>query len=230
MAAPADDVRDGASWGGGRGRSRNLSSTGRRKRPPPSGPSDPHDVLVLFLACLLVAWVAAATLAACRSVFVPTPADGGPNNPHEGWQPLSRPEDDGEEDSCASWRACFEGGDPNDRCHGRCRDGVDAWGDAPPPPLGGPEDGWIPDVTVLRRMLLRGTDAEGRPWPPPLVTPDDRELCEPIGNAGGRQDVSKQRKLRRGEEGQGGRGGGRGGEGLHKMETRWLCGCNGIAL
>ncbi|CAJ1935353.1 unnamed protein product [Cylindrotheca closterium] len=39
-----------------------------------------------------------------------------------------------------------------------------------------PGEGWIPDVTMLRRMFLDGHDANGRPWPPPLPS----ELCHMV--------------------------------------------------
>ena len=48
-------------------------------------------------------------------------------------------------------------------------------------------EGWVPDVSMLRRMYVEGKDAQGNPWPPPL----DDELCEPIGLNGTSQDIEK---------------------------------------
>lgn len=53
-----------------------------------------------------------------------------------------------------------------------------------------PEDiphDWVPDVTILRRMFLAQQDANGNPWPPPLP----KEMCEPIGDSGSRDDENK---------------------------------------
>jgi hypothetical protein len=53
-----------------------------------------------------------------------------------------------------------------------------------------PPENWIPDVTMLHRMMLAGQDTEGRPWPPSL----DSELCEDIGTDGSNIDISKERE------------------------------------
>ena len=77
-----------------------------------------------------------------------------------------------------SWRECFH---TDHKCR-TCRDLPSDLG--PPPPV---PDGWIPDVTVLRRMYLAGVDAEGNAWPPAL----DQELCEDIGTSGEEEDPNK---------------------------------------
>jgi glycoprotein-N-acetylgalactosamine 3-beta-galactosyltransferase len=92
------------------------------------------------------------------------------NNPWYGWQPEIH------SNMSCSWRKCFE----KDHGCSTCRDLVVEIGEPPPPP---PLD-WVPDVTMLRRMLLDGHDANGNKWPPLL----DKELCEPMGVFGGRND------------------------------------------
>jgi hypothetical protein len=46
---------------------------------------------------------------------------------------------------------------------------------------------WIPDATMLHRMLPDGLDSNGNPWPPPLPA----EYCEDMGVVGGGQDDNK---------------------------------------
>lgn len=41
---------------------------------------------------------------------------------------------------------------------------------------------WVPDVTMIRKMMLYGKDRDGNPFPPPL----SQELCEDIGVTGGK--------------------------------------------
>ncbi|KAL3916477.1 MAG: hypothetical protein SGARI_007948, partial [Bacillariaceae sp.] len=77
---------------------------------------------------------------------------------------------------CTSWRTCFQG---DHECPGLCRDSKDDWGE--PPAV---SDDWVPDVSMLRRMMLRGVDDNGNPWPPPLVTDNNREFCEPMNPVG----------------------------------------------
>ena len=121
------------------------------------------------------------------------------DNPYEGWQPAIHWDKDKTDDGCNSWRACLS---KKDKCHTKCRDSLKEFGTAPPRPGFTPDPDlddaenlvnaqavqWVPDVTVLRRMLEAGKDQDGNPWPPPLVTATDRELCEPIGNFGGNND------------------------------------------
>lgn len=48
---------------------------------------------------------------------------------------------------------------------------------------------WIPDVTMVRTMLMYGKDRTGHPFPPLL----DRELCQDIAIMGGKDgDTNKQ--------------------------------------
>jgi glycoprotein-N-acetylgalactosamine 3-beta-galactosyltransferase len=101
-------------------------------------------------------------------------------NSWEGWQPL--PYKDVDTSMCQSWRTCFQ---DQHACPGFCRDSPKDFKDGS---VIVPDD-WIPDVTMLRRMMLRGTDEHGNPWPPPL----DKELCEPMNPSGGKQgDVNKE--------------------------------------
>ncbi len=91
---------------------------------------------------------------------------------HIGWQPHIHTE------NACSWRECFK---PEHNCP-KCRDLLEDMEQVPDPP-----SNWVPDVTMLHRMRIQGKDAQGRPWPPPL----DAELCQPIGNFGGKQDDNK---------------------------------------
>mmetsp|Transcript_21920 Transcript_21920/g.54256 ORF Transcript_21920/g.54256 Transcript_21920/m.54256 type:complete len:485 (+) Transcript_21920:136-1590(+) len=100
------------------------------------------------------------------------------NNPYEGWQPAIH--QDKNSIDCKSWRTCFT----ENSCPQKCRNSLEDFGQAPPRP----NAEWVPDVTVLRRMLKDGHDHEGNSWPPPLVTDTDRELCEEIGDFGGPHD------------------------------------------
>ena len=112
-----------------------------------------------------------------KSPLMPTTTtrDRGITNPYFGWQPIIPTEKE------CSWRECFK---PNHTCS-TCRDLAVDWMDAPNPP-----SNWIPDVTMLYRMRLQGKDSQGNPWPPPL----DSELCENIGNFGGKQDDNRECK------------------------------------
>jgi hypothetical protein len=105
---------------------------------------------------------------------------GSLSNPYYGWQPRIA-----NSKSC-SWRNCFEDGH---NCS-TCRDSVEEFGTAP-----ATADNWIPDVTMLHRMMLAGKDADGQPWPPSL----DLELCEDIGTDGSRNDVSKESEYKPGD-------------------------------
>lgn len=105
------------------------------------------------------------------------------SNPYFGWQPSIATQQ--QQQTTCSWRECFK----PDHSHCRiCRDLPEDMGQVPEPP-----SGWVPDVTMLHRMRMRGKDSQGRPWPPPL----DSELCQDIGNVGGTHDDNKARKLSR---------------------------------
>jgi len=123
------------------------------------------------------------------------------NNPYQGWQPIIH-QDTNNNEECQSWRTCFA----ENSCPAKCRDSLQDFGIAPPRPGYTPNPDssdeennmhaqsvpWIPDVTVLRRMLKDGHDEQGNPWPPPLVTETDRELCQEIGDFGGPHDKNIQ--------------------------------------
>jgi len=102
----------------------------------------------------------------------------GSSNPYYGWQPAIASE------MTCPWRTCFE----KDHSCSTCRDLPQDMG--PPPPAAAHPDAWIPDVTMLHRMLSEGKDSRGNPWPPPPLS-SDKELCEPIGVFGGRNDDNK---------------------------------------
>jgi hypothetical protein len=109
----------------------------------------------------------------------PHAVDDRLSNPHYGWQPKIP------ETMDCSWRECFQ---DLHNCS-TCRDSVEDFGTAPEPP-----DNWIPDVTMLHRMMLAGKDANGPPWPPSL----DLELCEDIGTDDGSTiDIGKKRELQK---------------------------------
>ena len=110
-------------------------------------------------------------------------------DPNEGWQPPIHPDQE-----CQSWSACFV---DNHNCTSKCRDSLLDYGSppyrpgfTPDPDLNETENGqnaqnisWVPNVTILHKMLQKGVDNHGNPWPPPLVTDQDRELCGDIGDA-----------------------------------------------
>ena len=98
---------------------------------------------------------------------------GNPENSWYGWQPKISPTME------CSWRICLS---KKEKCQ-TCRDSPEDIEPAPPPP----SEDWVPDVTMLRRMLLEGHDSNGNPWPPPL----DEELCEPMGTFGGKKDENQ---------------------------------------
>ena len=112
----------------------------------------------------------------------------------EGWQPRPPPHLDADGQKC-SWRQCFlKPGAANapsfvksrPECNAYCRESP---GELGTPPLAPSVEGsWVPDVEIVRRMFLKGTDGNGNAFPPPL----DDELCEPIGTQGGKVDTNKQ--------------------------------------
>jgi glycoprotein-N-acetylgalactosamine 3-beta-galactosyltransferase len=147
---------------------------------------------LLFLASMLLCWVGIAVhyLPQLKQKYVKGYSsishlsslpfvEKSLSNPWEGWQPLPY----SDISSCQSWRTCFN---EQHQCPGLCRDSeddlkteTDSWNVS---------DNWIPDVTMLRRMMVKGTDERGNPWPPPL----DKELCEPINPSGGKRgDINK---------------------------------------
>lgn len=105
-------------------------------------------------------------------------------NPYLGWQPTIAASD-----SSFSWRSCFKAKPSEDGTNQPvgCRENPNTFGNAPPV-----DDNWIPDVSMIRTMLMHGKDREGNVFPPPL----DRELCENISVQGGKQDDSNKECLR----------------------------------
>ena len=105
-------------------------------------------------------------------------------NPWLGWQPkASHPLQNGK---TFSVRECFKN-DPktpaSKQPHG-CSERPDELGPAPPV-----EKDWVPDVTMIRKMLMYGKDVDGQAFPPPLAG----EFCENIGVQGGRSgDTNKE--------------------------------------
>ena len=107
--------------------------------------------------------------------------DGG-TNPFEGWQPQPP---DYEPPSCR-WRACLDpkfgsGAD----CTEFCREQPSSIEPVPDVAQYPGDGSWIP---IVRRMFLKGVDANGNAFPPPL----DDELCEPMGPRGQRKDINKE--------------------------------------
>lgn len=91
-------------------------------------------------------------------------------NPYLGWQPPAVTSPD-------SWRSCFKApptSDGTDQPAG-CKENPSEWGE--PPVV---ENDWVPDVTMIRKMMIFGKDIDGTQFPPPLAT----ELCENIGVGG----------------------------------------------
>jgi len=104
---------------------------------------------------LLLAAAAASTAAAAAAAAATTTNGGNTSRsasagPWEGWQPGAPV---GTIPACG-WRECFK---KEHKC-ANCRDDANALGQ-PPRPL----SGWIPDVRLLRRMMVLGRDAAGEP-------------------------------------------------------------------
>ena len=135
-------------------------------------------IAILFVVWVTMAWYAHASLmitsTRTRTGLPKAPPPPPDPDPYFGWQPRIA------DTMACSWRECFREGHT---CTS-CRDAPSELGNAPPVV---PAD-WIPPVTLLARMRRAGRDAAGHPWPPPLVTTDNRELCEPMGPQGGKQD------------------------------------------
>lgn len=105
-------------------------------------------------------------------------------NPYLGWQPkIPSP------DRSFSWRTCFKAKPTEDGINQPlgCRENPNTFGKAPVV-----DKSWIPDVTMLRTMLMYGKDINGNPFPPPL----DKELCENIAVQGGKQGDTNKECLR----------------------------------
>ena len=110
-------------------------------------------------------------------------SDALEKNPYLGWQPdLTAP------DESFSWRSCFQSPPTEDGTNQPlgCRENPSAFGTAPKV-----DSDWIPDVSMIRTMLMHGKDRNGSPFPPPL----DKELCENIGVSGEKQDDSNKECL-----------------------------------
>ena len=107
------------------------------------------------------------------------------DNPFEGWQPQPP---DYTPPSCR-WRACLDpkfgsGAD----CTEFCREQPSSLEPVPDAAQYPGDGSWLPDVEIVRRMFLKGVDANGNAFPPPL----DDELCEPMGPRGQRKDINKE--------------------------------------
>ncbi|KAL9181519.1 hypothetical protein ACHAXT_010324 [Thalassiosira profunda] len=123
--------------------------------------------------------------AAPKPAAVVEVADGSPytaealaKNPHLGWQPKHVPSPLG---SKFSMRKCFKAdpkSDGSDQPAG-CHENPSEVGVAPKV-----DEDWVPDVTMIRKMLVHGKDRDGNAFPPPL----SEELCENIGVQGGKAD------------------------------------------
>jgi len=95
-------------------------------------------------------------------------------NPFLGWQPPLTHSPLG---SSFSWRTCFKAdpkSDGSDQPAG-CNENPAEMGSNPPV-----AKDWIPDVTMVRTMMMHGKDINGNPFPPSLP----KELCEGIGVRG----------------------------------------------
>lgn len=105
-------------------------------------------------------------------------------NPFLGWQPKIDPPD-----SSFSWRSCFKAKPTEDGTNQPlgCRENPATFGKAP-----SVDKSWIPDVTMIRTMLMHGKDRDGNLFPPPL----DNELCEDIAVQGGKAGDTNKECLR----------------------------------
>jgi hypothetical protein len=101
-------------------------------------------------------------------------------NPYLGWQPLFP-----SQKASFSWRTCFSIGPQPSWKTGPCREHPQIFGKAPVV-----DENWIPDVTMVRTMLMYGKDRDGHVFPPKL----DKEFCEDISNTGvkGEPDPNKE--------------------------------------
>jgi hypothetical protein len=111
-------------------------------------------------------------------------SDALQKNPYLGWQPTFP-----DPDASFSWRSCFKAkptADASDQSAG-CRENPTTFGKAPKA-----DEDWIPDVAMIRKMLMHGKDRNGNVFPPPL----DKELCQDISVQGGTRDDSNKECLR----------------------------------
>jgi hypothetical protein len=69
-----------------------------------------------------------------------------------------------------------------------CSENPDELGNAP-----SVETGWVPDVTMVRKMMIYGKDRDGNQFPPPL----SKELCEDIGVFGEKTGDTNKECLRK---------------------------------
>ena len=112
-----------------------------------------------------------------------------PDSPFFGWQPETTGNDT--DPRCSDLNFCTQ--EISDRvCPHNCLRSLDAFVNAPPRPGFLPDPNateaenkqnawnveWIPDVTLLRNMLIAGKDQHGNRWPPLF----DGQYCENSGN------------------------------------------------
>lgn len=152
-----------------------------------------RSLLVKVLACFVLSWSVALLVV---HVTVETLSAAGDLNEQEqkrmiistdstriqskhqqdewfGWQPKITMM----EGSSCTVQQCLQGTTPT--CHAACRDDPMDFANVPLV-----HSDWIPDPTLLRRMLLHGRDANGEPWPPAL----SNEYCAPLGQ----NDINQQ--------------------------------------
>mmetsp|Transcript_39012 Transcript_39012/g.82031 ORF Transcript_39012/g.82031 Transcript_39012/m.82031 type:complete len:556 (-) Transcript_39012:422-2089(-) len=113
----------------------------------------------------------------------PYTADALEKNPYLGWQPKPNPSPLG---SDFSWRTCFKASQKSDGTDqpAGCNENPAELGNAPTV-----DKDWVPDVTMIRTMVMHGKDRDGNPFPPPL----SHELCEDISGTGGKHgDINKE--------------------------------------
>ena len=108
-------------------------------------------------------------------------------NPFEGWQPLPPAETSSTQNSDCNWRACLDPAKAT-KCASFCLEQESSFQPVPDQSQYPGDGSWIPDVEIVRRMFLKGVDANGNAFPPPLSD----ELCEPMGPRGQRKDINKE--------------------------------------
>lgn len=138
--------------------------------------------LITITVCMLLVWGGSNYHISGNAIGQnPYTAEALEKNPYLGWQPPLVPN----LGSSFSWRKCFKASpksDGSDQPAG-CSENPSEFGEAP-----AVEKDWIPDVTMIRKMMVYGKDRDGNPFPPPLAN----ELCENIGVTGGEHgDINK---------------------------------------